>query len=78
MVEFISPKIDYRQVRSKFVREKIRGSSFSDHKRRAYIDDLVRIERYILTDASGWGFAGAMHYSQLKEKHPKEWSIIYR
>lgn len=78
MVEFISPEVPYRRVKSDFVKKMIRGSSFADRRRRAYIDDLVRIEDSIQTPASGWGYAGAMHYHQLREKYPKEWSIIYR
>jgi|SRR5208337_5394014 len=75
MTGFISPPISYSTAKSNFVKDLIRASSFSDVEQRAYIDELLRLERFILKGVHG--YAAGMLYDQLKHRYPQEWSKIY-
>lgn len=64
----------YSQIRSSYVRNRIKRSSWT--KDRNYIDQLMKLECYIL---NGPGcFAGALHYHHLKEKYRSEWEELYQ
>ena len=64
----------YNQIRSSFIRNHIRGSSWTEE--RNYIDQLVKLEYYILNGPGG--FPGSLHYHHLKEKFRSEWAEIYQ
>lgn len=64
----------YIRTRSIFVRNRIRGSSWTDD--REYIDRLVKLECYILNGPRC--FADALQYRHLKEKYRTEWEKIYQ
>ncbi len=75
-IEFISSsRISYAAAKSNLVKDLIRSSSFSSARQRAYIDELLRLEEFILEGVHG--FASGMHYNHLKYRHPQEWSRIY-
>jgi hypothetical protein len=64
-----------RRPRSKFVRDTIKPLPFNDANR-AYVDDLVRIERFALTRPGCW--TEAMHDGFLRSHHPAEYDAIFR
>ncbi len=74
-IEFISPPVSYGTAKSNFVKDLIRASSFSDDEQRAYIDELLTLERFILDGVSG--YASGMHFLQLKDRYGLEWLRIY-
>ena len=62
----------YKEVRSEFIKNLIKERGLKSK----YIDDLIRLEKYILNGPRG--FASAMHYHSLKGKYREEWEAIYR
>ena len=72
----ISPSgISPGKAKSKVVKDLIKGSSFSDSSVRTRVDELLRIERYILDGVHS--YASALLYHHLKGKYPAEWTNIY-
>jgi hypothetical protein len=70
---FISlPPKPYSAVKPTCIRQQIAGKSFSN---REYIDDLVRLEDYILERVHS--YASALRYRRLRNSHPDEWEKIY-
>jgi hypothetical protein len=68
--------MSYTEAKSEFVKNLIRGASWSDKTRRKCIDDLLIIERYVLTGPSG--FADALRSGMLKEKYKPEAMLIFK
>lgn len=66
----------YTGAKSDLVKNLIRGASWKDKTRREYVDDLIRLERYILTGPTG--FADALFAAMLKEKYSRETMIIFK
>ncbi len=64
------------EVKSKFVRNLIRGRRFSDRRQRKYIEDLILLERFIASGIHGM-WAGQV-YNTLKTKYRKEWEAVYK
>ena len=64
------------QVKSEYVKKKIKGRSFSKEKDRNYIHDLLNLERYVLKGPSGT--ADAMMLSGLEGEYPKEYVAIFK
>ena len=66
----------YTGVRSDYIRKLIRQTSWTDEKRRQYVDDLITLEGCILHPPSeGYGVNG---YYKLRIKYRKEFKIIYK
>lgn len=68
--------MSYAAAKSELVKNLIRGASWKDRVRREYVDDLIRIERYVLTGPTG--FADALYAGMLKAKYSRESMIIFR
>lgn len=66
-------KMTYKQIRSKFIKEKIKGLEWNK-KNKEYIDNLVFIEEYILEKVGGMGCAYRIH--SLKDDYKKEYESI--
>jgi hypothetical protein len=63
-------------IKSKFIKNLIKGKSFSDKAYKKYISELVEIEDFILYGLRGmWG---GSRYGDLKNKYAKEWEAIYK
>jgi len=62
----------YSKIRSNYIKTRIKGRGFSQ---REYIDDLAKLERFILNGVRG--FANGMFYHNLKYKYEKEWKAIH-
>lgn len=60
----------YIEVKSNFIKEKIKQSKF---KNRDYIDDLIFLEDYITGKIKGLGFGGAMKLHAVKSHYEKEY-----
>ena len=58
-------------IKSKFVREKIKNASYKRSSN--YIEDLMKIEHYVL-DGS-FGMCTVYLINSLQKKYPKEWAI---
>jgi hypothetical protein len=56
----------YAGAKSELVKNLIRGVSWKDKTRREYVDDLIRLERYILTGPTG--FADALFAADAERK----------
>lgn len=65
----------YAAAKSELVRNLIRGASWKDRVRREHVDDLIEIERYVLTGPTG--FADALRAGMLKAKYTRESMIIF-
>ena len=63
-------------VESKFIKNLIKGRSFSDKRYRKYISDLALMEHFIVNGVDSWG--GGMLYGSLENKYRKEWKTIYK
>ena len=68
--------MSYAAAKSTLVKNLIRGANWNDKVRRKYVDDLIRIERYVLTGPTG--FADALYAGVLKAKYSRESMIIFR
>jgi hypothetical protein len=66
----------YTKAKSELVRNLIRGASWKDRVHREYVDDLIEIERYVLTGPTG--FADALRAGMLKAKYSRESMIIFK
>jgi hypothetical protein len=66
----------YRKVKSEFIKRLIEETSWENESQRKYINNLVRLENYILKGTKGK--AGAMRYERLKAKHHWEWKRIFQ
>ena len=73
----------YTNIKSKFLKEKIKKSNWENKKEREKIDDLIFIEDYILgkVNLRGGGSRKLYNYSEeykkmLKELKPKEFAKI--
>lgn len=62
----------YSKIKSNYIKTRIKGRRFSQ---REYIDDLTKLEHFILDGVRG--FASGMYYSDLKYKYEKEWKAIH-
>lgn len=67
------------KIRSKFIKNIIKGKSFRNGKFRKYIDDLGLLERAIRFNGGyGWNFGTAQPVEILKEEHKKEFQEIFK
>jgi flagellar biosynthesis GTPase FlhF len=66
----------YKEVKSEFIKNLIRQTSYRDVRGRKYIDELITLERFIVDGVHSWG--SALHYRNLKEKYRREWEAIYK
>ena len=66
--------MEYSEIRSSYIRNRINRSSWT--KDRNYIDQLMKLEWYILNGPDCFG--GALHYHYLKEKYRSEWEEVYQ
>ncbi|MCL5101758.1 MAG: hypothetical protein M1544_00145 [Candidatus Marsarchaeota archaeon] len=64
----------YSSVKSQYIRDKIKESSWS--RDRKYVDDLILLERYIAEGPKG--FADALHYSSIKQTYRKEYAELMK
>lgn len=62
----------YAKIESNYVREKIKKTSW---KKRAYIDDLMRIEHLALEGTLSWPTGYIRQH--LEETYPAEWKAIW-
>ena len=65
---------EYTQVQSTYIRRLIRQTSWYAEKVRKHIDEVIKLEHYILHGIRG--YISGIHYSILKESYRKEWEII--
>ena len=65
---------EYTKVQSTYIRRLIRQTSWYAEKVRKYIDEVIKLEHYILHGIRG--YISGIHYSILKESYRKEWEII--
>ncbi|MFH1376135.1 MAG: hypothetical protein ABIH25_00710 [Candidatus Woesearchaeota archaeon] len=65
----------YKQVKSKFIKDKIRGLRWNK-KNVEYVDNLVFIEDYILDKTAGLGVGYKIN--SFKNKYKKEYEEIYK
>lgn len=72
-VEFLS----YTEVKSEFIKAKIRGSDWNDKFRKNYINDLIELENHVL-HKRGSGFAHALYIGGLKDYYKREYDIIFK
>ena len=66
----------YKEVKSEFIRNLIRQTSFRNLREREYIDELIALERFIVDGAES--YASALRYHYLKRRYRKEWEAIYK
>lgn len=64
---------EYRKVKSKFIKEKIKSTKWKD---RDYIDDLIAIECYVKGEMFGLGTGHKA--KSLEGEYPKEWVAIWK
>lgn len=62
----------YTNIKSNFVKNELKKTSWKD---RAYIDDLMKIERLVFGETFGWPTGYIRNY--LKTKYPKQWKAIH-
>tara|TARA_Y100000034_G_C6780253_1_gene348702 strand:+ start:316 stop:669 length:354 start_codon:yes stop_codon:yes gene_type:complete len=65
----------YINVKSNFIKEKIKKTKFKDRK---YIDDLIFLEDHITGKIKNLGWAGSMKLHGLKNSYKKEYEAIYK
>jgi len=63
----------YNIIKSKFVREKIKNASYK--KSSDYIEDLMKIEHYVL--GGSFGMCTGYLINSLQKQYPKEWKAIW-
>lgn len=68
--------MQYREVESQFVKELIKGTSWKNEPRRQYIDNLIKLEKFILEGPKDFG--SGMYYGALKQKYRSEWETLYK
>ena len=66
---------DYSKAKSKFVKEKIKKTSW---KNREMIDDLIFLEDYITGKIKRLGWSGGMKLHEIKSTYKKEYATIYK
>lgn len=64
----------YKNIKTEYVRKKIKGKSFKDQDFRDYIDVLIMIESYLAGEYIGWAGGIAIHH--LKKEYKKEYAAI--
>ena len=63
----------YNQIKSKFIKEKIKNASFENKE---YIDNLIFLEKSITEGIGGW--AGNMKLFGLKSTYEKEYKELLK
>jgi len=66
----------YVEIKSNFIKNLIKGRSFSDREFRVYIDRLIMLEKIILEGVKG--YAEAALYNDMQRYYRREWEAIYR
>ena len=64
----------YKNIKSEFIKNKIKETPW---EAREYIDDLIKIEDFILRGGPH-SMAGGYLYHHIKNKYHQEWEIIYK
>lgn len=64
----------YRNIKTKYVRDKIKGKSFRNEKLKKYIWRLMLLERYVAGERVGW--INALMLNQLIRQYKKEYAKI--
>lgn len=64
----------FSNVRTEYVKEKIKGRSFSDKDHREYVETLIMIEQYFAGEMKGW--TTGYWVKGVKEKLPEEFMEI--
>ena len=62
----------YAKIKSNFVKSELKKTKWA---KRHYIDDLLRIERYL--SGKGFGWMTGYIINNLKDKYPKQWKTIF-
>lgn len=71
------PKKPYNEVKSDFIREKIKKKDFDNIKDREYVHALIAFEEYILGNFNP-GYPGGMFFSSKKTELEEEYETIYK
>ena len=77
LIDSKTPRKPYKNVKSDYIKDKIRQTDFDNIDQRKYINNLIVIEEVIL-DNIKLNYASGQAYQQIKNKHCYERDQIHK